>query len=87
VLASLRDASELLRGLLEGGNSIVAGRLAGAFQHMGRAEHADEIVAVIKSGNSLDPNHAACSLKAVQLATTGLRFTSNNVGFSGTSSV
>ena len=30
VLASLRDASDVLRRLLDGGHSVVAGRLAGA---------------------------------------------------------
>lgn len=49
VLASLRDASELLRGLLDGGHSIVAGRLAGAFRRIGRAEAADEIVTTMKA--------------------------------------
>ncbi len=49
VLASLRDASELLRRLLDGGHSIVAGRLAGAFRRIGRAEAAGEIVATMKA--------------------------------------
>jgi fido (protein-threonine AMPylation protein) len=49
VLASLRDVSELLRRLLEGGHSIVAGRLAGAFRRMGRAGAADEIVKTMKA--------------------------------------
>jgi hypothetical protein len=38
VRASLRDPSELLRRLLEGGRSVVAGRLAGAFRRIGRGE-------------------------------------------------
>ena len=49
VLASLRDESELLRRLLDGGHSIVAGRLAGAFRRIGRAGAADEIVATMKA--------------------------------------
>ncbi|MBZ5725819.1 MAG: Fic family protein [Acidobacteriia bacterium] len=49
VLASLRDPSDLLRRLLEGGHSIVAGRLAGAFRRIGRAEAAGEIVATMKA--------------------------------------
>jgi hypothetical protein len=49
VLASLRDASELLRGLLDGGHTVVAGRLAGAFRHIGQTENADEIVAAMKA--------------------------------------
>jgi hypothetical protein len=49
VLASLRDASELLRRLLDGGHSIVAGRLAGAFRRIGRAEAAGEIITTMKA--------------------------------------
>jgi len=49
VLANLRDVSELLRRLLDGGHSIVAGRLAGAFRRMGRAEAAGEIVGTMKA--------------------------------------
>jgi hypothetical protein len=49
VLAGLRDVSELLRRLLDGGHSIVAGRLAGAFRRMGRAGAADEIVGTMKA--------------------------------------
>lgn len=42
-LASVREPSGLLRRLLSGGNSVVAGRLAGAFRRAGRPEIADEI--------------------------------------------
>jgi fido (protein-threonine AMPylation protein) len=49
VLASLRDASEPLRYLLDGGHSTVAGRLAGAFRRIGRAEAADEIITAMKA--------------------------------------
>src|SRR5581483_9934145 len=44
VLASLRDASDLLRLLLSGGNSTKAGVLAGASRRIGRPEFADEIL-------------------------------------------
>lgn len=43
-LAMVRDASRLLTGLLEGGHSTIAGRLAGAFRNIGRDAIADEIV-------------------------------------------
>lgn len=43
-LASLRDASDLLRLLLDGGHSTKAGVLAGALRHIGRPELADEIL-------------------------------------------
>ena len=42
-LASEREPSGPLRRLLNGGNSVVAGRLAGAFRRAGRPEIADEI--------------------------------------------
>jgi hypothetical protein len=49
VLANLRDASELLRPLLDGGHSAVAGRLAGALRRVGHAEQADEILSTMKA--------------------------------------
>ena len=49
VLAQQRDASELLAKLLEGGHSVVAGRLAGAFRNIGRARIADDIVKTMTS--------------------------------------
>lgn len=49
VLASIRDASDVLRRLLDGGHSFVAGRLAGAFRRIGRGDIADEILATMKA--------------------------------------
>jgi hypothetical protein len=49
VLASLADASDLLRLLLNGGHSAKAGYLAGAFRQTGRAGLADEIMGAMKS--------------------------------------
>ncbi len=40
----IRDASGLLARLLEGGHTVIAGRLAGAFRNIGRDRMADEIV-------------------------------------------
>jgi fido (protein-threonine AMPylation protein) len=48
VLSGIRDASDILGRLLDGGHSVVAGRLAGAFRRIGREEVADEIVRVMK---------------------------------------
>lgn len=48
-LAGIRDASDVLGRLLDGGHSAVAGRLAGAFRRMGRNEVADEIVSAMKA--------------------------------------
>jgi Fic/DOC family protein len=46
-LASVREPSGLLRRLLEGGNSVVAGRIAGAFRRTNRASVAEEIRAAM----------------------------------------
>jgi hypothetical protein len=48
-LAGLRDISDLLRGLLEGGRSVVAGRLAGAFRRVGRPDAAAEILTTMEA--------------------------------------
>jgi hypothetical protein len=44
VLLMIRDASGLLARLLEGGHTVIAGRLAGAFRNIGRDRIADDIV-------------------------------------------
>jgi hypothetical protein len=43
-LAAIKDASEILGRLLEGGHSTIAGRLAGAFRNIGRVSIADNIL-------------------------------------------
>ena len=48
VLAGIKDSSEVLPRLLEGGHSAIAGRLAGAFRRLGRAAIADEIMKTMK---------------------------------------
>jgi fido (protein-threonine AMPylation protein) len=48
-LASIREPSGLLRRLLDGGNSVVAGRLVGAFRRVNRTDVADEIRAAMTS--------------------------------------
>lgn len=40
----IRDASEVLERLLDGGHNMIAGRLAGAFRNIGRDRIADDIV-------------------------------------------
>ncbi len=47
-LFRIRDASELLGILLDGGHSKIAGRLAGAFRNIGRDRVADEILSAMK---------------------------------------
>jgi len=48
-LTAVKDASEILSPLLDGGNSVVAGRLAGAFRNIGRDRIADEIIKTMKA--------------------------------------
>ena len=48
-LAMIRDASELLGNLLEGGHSTIAGRLAGALRNIGRNPIADEILETMRA--------------------------------------
>ena len=43
-MATIKDASDVLALLLEGGHSTVAGRLAGAFRNSGQQRIADDIV-------------------------------------------
>jgi fido (protein-threonine AMPylation protein) len=48
-LDGIRDSSEVLSRLLEGGHSRVAGRIAGAFRHTNRADIAEEILKTMKA--------------------------------------
>jgi len=48
-LAAVRDPSPILARLLDGGHSVVAGRLAGAFRHIGRSDVADDILQAMKA--------------------------------------
>jgi hypothetical protein len=48
VLTAIKDPSEILSRLLEGGQSVVAGRLAAAFRRVGRVAAADDIVKTMK---------------------------------------
>lgn len=50
-LASVGDASDVLRRLLEGGHSTIAGRLAGAFRSIGRDRIADDIVEAMRAAD------------------------------------
>ena len=48
-LALIHDAQDMLRRLLAGGHSTVAGRLAGAFRGMGRTRMANDIVGAMRA--------------------------------------
>lgn len=48
LLASRRDMSSILERLLNGGHSVIAGRIAGACRNIGREADADEIIATMR---------------------------------------
>jgi fido (protein-threonine AMPylation protein) len=48
-LANIRNASEVLAKLLEGGHSTVAGRLAGGFRNIGRNRIANDILSAMRA--------------------------------------
>lgn len=48
-LATVRAASEILPTLLDGGHSMVAGRLAGAFRNIGKPRIADDILKTMRA--------------------------------------
>lgn len=48
-LATVSDASDIVRRLLEGGHSTIAGRLAAAFRNIGRERIANDIVNAMKA--------------------------------------
>jgi len=58
-LAMIADASDVLRRLLDGGHSSIAGRLAGAFRNIGRSQLAETITATMRTAgytvNETDP--------------------------------
>ena len=49
-MAMVKAAADVLALLLDGGHSVVAGRLAGAFRNAGRARFADDIVKTMEAG-------------------------------------
>ncbi|WP_343630160.1 Fic family protein [Roseateles sp.] len=48
-LGLLEDPAPVLRSLLEGSRTVVAGRLAGAFRALGRGDFADDIVGTMRN--------------------------------------
>lgn len=49
VLGMIKDSSDILKPLLDGGHTTIAGRLSGAFRNIGKARIADEITSTMKS--------------------------------------
>ncbi|MEO6775065.1 MAG: Fic family protein [Kofleriaceae bacterium] len=64
VATTVRQPSQLLVRLLEGGHATIAGRLAGLFRRLGQPAIADEIVATMKAADhdvrEADPLDADC---------------------------
>ncbi|MFQ5660816.1 MAG: Fic family protein [Gammaproteobacteria bacterium] len=51
VLSMVKDASDVLAQLLDGGHNRAAGRLAGAFRNIGRNRIADDIIKTMKAAD------------------------------------
>lgn len=66
-LIMIKDASELLSVLLDGGHSTIAGRLAGAYRNLGQDKIADNILKTMKSADydvrETDPFKAPTPIK------------------------
>ena len=78
VLSGIRDAVGVLRRLLDGGHSVIAGRLAGAFRRIGRGDMADEILGVMKragydarEANPFEPKRSIGALSRAQAPIVG----------------
>ena len=77
-LGMIPDASDVLGRLLEGGHSKVAGRLAGAFRNIGRAQLADQILETMRAAGYTVQESDPFEEKSVVLF--GARETSPYVG-------
>jgi hypothetical protein len=66
-LMLIKDSSEILNPLLDGGHSVIAGRLAGAFRNMQRTKIADDIIQTMRSAGydvrEKDPFNEQLSIK------------------------
>lgn len=66
-LSMIRDPSDILVLLLQGGHSIVAGRLAGAFRNIGYTHIADEIVKTMQASGYVVREHDPFAEKQLTL--------------------
>ena len=80
VLSGVRQSSAILVPLLDGGRSVVAGRLAAAFRRIQRPEMADEIVGamraagqVVRETDPFAPGAVMSALPAMNPAATRMR--------------
>jgi Fic/DOC family len=73
-LAMISDPSDLLARLLDGGHTVVAGRLAGAFRNIGRRRIADRIIETMRTAGYAaaenDPfaDQPPCALEAREVS-------------------
>jgi hypothetical protein len=69
VLGMIRDSSEILRKLLDGGHSKIAGRLSGAFRNIGNDRIANDIIKTMKSaGYDVRENDPLQDLTPIKLS-------------------
>ncbi len=73
VLSGIHDATDVLGRLLDGGHSVIAGRLAGAFRRIGEDKVADEILNVmrragydVREADPFKPEHTFDALSRAQ---------------------
>lgn len=78
ILQNIADVGDILRCLLRGGHSVVAGRLAGALRRVGREHDADEILKAMKAAgyevrerNPFRPDQATTGPSASRLPIVG----------------
>ena len=78
VLSRIRDAGDVLGRLLDGGHSVIAGRLAGGLRRIGRGDVADEILSVMKragydvrEADPFEPEQVFGALSGVQAPIVG----------------
>jgi hypothetical protein len=80
ITRSIRDPSQLLVRLLDGGHSTIAGRLAGLFRRLGKAAIADEIIAAMKTAEDRSTRPCVCDRATRAIDTTHRRATTNALG-------
>jgi hypothetical protein len=69
-MATVKDASDVLAVLLEGGHSTIAGRLAGAFRNAGQRRLADDIVRTMeKAGYTIRETDPFAEVPGITLVT------------------
>lgn len=68
-LSQISDVSEILAKILDGGNSVVAGRIAGAMRAIGRPDDSDRIVKTMRDAGYAITENNPFQLPPVSLST------------------